>query len=107
MSLPLRRPTAPRPLHSPHNMQGGGGKKGGGEAAIKIIKWSLPRPPSTPRITCREGGGKKGEGGVILIIKWPPPSPPPVLFNFHYIISLYNESKFSILWKLVLPFRQN
>nr|UYR50905.1 hypothetical protein [Morchella crassipes] len=47
----------PRPPSTPRITCREGGVKRGGEAAIKIIKWSLPRPPSTPRITCREGGG--------------------------------------------------
>nr|UYR51167.1 hypothetical protein [Morchella crassipes] len=61
--------------------------EGGGEAAIKIIKWSLPRPPSTPRITCREGGGKKGgRGGHFNHKMTTPPSPPPLQFYLTFII---------------------
>nr|UYR51174.1 hypothetical protein [Morchella crassipes] len=71
--------------------EGGGGR--GGEAAIKIIKWSLPRPPSTPRITCREGGGKRGgEGGGHFNHKMttPPPPPPSFILIFSPALPYHN-----------------
>nr|UYR50788.1 hypothetical protein [Morchella crassipes] len=54
--------------------------------------------PFRPREAEGGGEGRGGEGHFNYKMTTPPslpPTVPPILFNFHYIISLYNESKFS------------
>nr|UYR51186.1 hypothetical protein [Morchella crassipes] len=94
LSLASHPPPSPQPIFSLNSGKRGSVGGGGCRRLSHLCPPDLYAFPHllNPLLSHRRGGGHFNH-------KMTTPPPPSVLFNFHYIISLYNESKFSDLTK--------